>query len=110
MNKLDLEPHQIVVDLVVSYSTTMPRVNQAAVLSGNLIICAQNHRDQKLMLSIPVHFDGDPFDGTETAPPRFVLRKLGPTVWKLMPSIKHDLLHGFVTIVNVPEDAAWGKP
>jgi hypothetical protein len=41
--------------------------------------------------------------------PRFVLRKLGPTVWKLAPSIRHDLLHAFITIVDVPEDVAWGR-
>ena len=108
-NKQDLDPREVVVDLVVGYSPTMPRNMQAAVLSDNLIIYAQNHRDQRLTLSLPVHFDGDPFDGYEATPPRFVLRKLGPTVWKLSPSIRHDLLHAFVTIVGVPEDAAWGK-
>jgi len=109
VNKRDLDPREIVVDLVVGYSPSMPRVGQAAVLNGSLIICAQNHRDQKLTLAMPITFDGDPFDGDEIAPPRFALRKLGPTVWKLAPSIKHDLLHAFVTIVEVPEDVTWGK-
>lgn len=107
MNKQDLLPHQVVVDLVLKYSPTMPRLGMCAVLSGSLIIAAKNHLGDFVSLSLPVNFDGDPFDGDTVSPPRFVLRKLGSTVWKLAPSVLHDQLHAFVTIVEVPEDVSW---
>jgi hypothetical protein len=103
-----LLPSEVVVDLVLQYSATMPRAGQAAVLKGSLLIAAKNHLGQYASFGMPAHFDGDPFDGDETTPPRFVLRKIGATVWKLAPSIKHDLLHAFVTIVDVPEAVEWG--
>lgn len=108
-DKTQLQPHQVVVDLVVQHSATMPRVGQAAVLGGNLFITAHNHRGQAVALSMPVSFDGEPFDGDVGVPPRFVLVKLGATVWKLAPSVLHPLLHAYVTIVGVPEDISWGK-
>lgn len=107
MNKQDLQPHEVVVDLVLKYSPTMPRLGMAAVLGGNLIIAAKNHRGQFVSFGLPIGFDGKPFDGDENTPPRFVLFKLGPTVWKLSPSILHELLHAYVTIVQVPEDVSW---
>lgn len=103
-NKLHLLPSQVVLDLVLMYSATMPRLGQAAVLSNNLVIATRNHLGQYVTISTPVHFDGEPADG---ASPRFVLRKLGATVWKLSPSILHDMLHAYLTIVDVPEDVAW---
>jgi hypothetical protein len=109
MNKQDLEPHQVVLDLVLKYSATMPRVDHAAVLNGNLILLAKNHRGMAYTLSFPVHFDGEPFEGDALTSPRFMLRKLGSTVWKLAPSILHDMLHAFITIVGVPEDVTWGQ-
>ena len=107
MNKQDLLPHQVVVDLVLLYSAYMPRLGHAAVLQGNLLIAANNHRGQFVSLGTPVHFDGEPFDGDANAPPRFVLRKIGSTVWKLAPSILHDQLHAYITIVDVPEEVSW---
>ena len=104
MNKQDLPPRNVVLDLVLGYSATMPRLGQAAVLNGNLIIAAKNHRGQYCSFTVPVSFDGDPVDGAE---PRFVLRKLGATVWKLSPSLLHDLLHAYITIVDVPDDIGW---
>jgi hypothetical protein len=114
MNKQHLLPHQVVVDLVLAYSATMPKLGHAAVLGGNLIIAARNHLGQYVSMAVPVHFNGDPFEGDATTPPRWVLRKLGSTVWKLSPSILHDMLHAYITIVGVPEDVLanrgeWGK-
>ena len=107
MNKQDLLPSQVVVDLVLQYSAAMPIAGQAAVLKGSLLIAAKNHLGQFVSFGMPAHFDGDPFDGDAATPPRFVLRKIGATVWKLAPSIKHDLLHAFITIVDVPPAVAW---
>lgn len=104
MNATDLHPSQVVLDCVLRYSATMPRLGHAAVLKDNLVIATRNHLGAYVSFVVPVHFDGDPVDG-ET--PRFVLRKLGPTVWKLAPSLLHDLLHAYLTIVDVPEDVAW---
>ena len=109
MSKQNLLPSEVVVDLVLQYSAAMPIADQAAVLKGSLLIAAKNHLGQFVSFGMPAHFDGDPFDGDATTPPRFVLRKIGATVWKLAPSIKHDLLHAFVTIVDVPEAVAWGQ-
>lgn len=107
MNKQSLLPSEVVVDLVLQYSAVMPKLGEAAVLQGNLLIAAKNHLGQFVSLGTPVHFDGDPLYGSETAPPRFVLRRIGATVWKLAPSIKHDLLHAFITVVDVPPAVAW---
>ena len=85
----------------------MPKLGQAAVLQGSLLIATKNHRGQFVSLATPVYFDGESFDGDATTPPRFVLRKLGSTVWKLAPSILHDQLHAYVTIVDVPEGVSW---
>lgn len=108
MNPQDLLPHQVVVDLVLLYSAFMPKIGQAAVLQGHLIIAAKNHRGQSVSFSTPVHFDGDPLDGSNGTPLRFVLRKIGSTVWKLAPSLLHDQLHAYITIVDVPEQVSWG--
>ena len=103
MNKQSLPPCEVVVDVVLAYSATMPRLGQAAVLNGSLLISTKNHLGQFVSFGLPVHFDGDPFDGDTTTPPRFVLRRIHTEVWKLSPSILHDLIHAFVTIVGVPE-------
>jgi hypothetical protein len=52
--------------------------------------------------------DGESSPGGNGAPPRFVLKRLGPGVWKVGPSIvSPGLLHAHVTIVDVPEPAPW---
>lgn len=107
MNKRDLLPSQVVLDLVLRYSATMPALGHAAVLNGSLLIAARNHRGEYVSLSAPVAFDGEPFDGDAGKPPRWVMRRLGSTVWKLAPSILSDMLHAYITIVDVPEDVAW---
>ena len=116
-SKLDLRPDQVVLDLVLSYCTTMPKFGFAAVLGGgdlagtvpSLILASKNHLGQPTMTGVPIYFDGEPFDGdpAENKPPRFVLRRIGSTVWKVAPSISTPLLHAFITIVNVPEDVPW---
>lgn len=107
MNKQHISPRNVVVDLVLKYSATMPGLGHAAVLNGNLVIAAHNHRGQYVSFGFPVHFDGESFDGNEIAGPRFVLFRIAPTVWKLKPSLLHDLLHAYITIVGVPDDAPW---
>jgi hypothetical protein len=101
--KQDLLPHEVVVDLVLNYSPKMPMAGQAAVLSGSLMMLAKNHRGEGVTFGVPIHFNGVPFDGDASKPPYFVLHKIAPTVWKLSPSIKHAMLHAYVTIVGVPE-------
>lgn len=109
MLKEDLPPSKVVLDLVLKYSASMPRLWHAAVLGSRLIFAVKNHRDEYVSLSTPVHFDGEPYEGDSVIPPRFVLYKLGPSVWKLSPSILHDTLHAYLTIVDVPDDVSWGK-
>jgi hypothetical protein len=106
MNKQHLTPKEVVVDLVLKCSTTMPRLGYAAVLHDNLIIATKNHLGQSVSFSLPVNFDGVPVEGDNIPPARFVLFELGPTVWKLAPSILHDTLHAYLTIIGVPEDVA----
>lgn len=103
VDKQNLSPREVVIDTVLAYSATMPRLGYAAVLNGSLLIATKNHRGQFVSFGLPVNFDGEPFDGDSTKPPRFVLRRIHAEVWKLSPSILHDLLHAFVTIVGVPE-------
>lgn len=104
MSKLDLEPHQVIVDCVLQYSPTMPKLHQAAFMNGNLIFATNNHRGRYVSYAIPVHLDGGPFDGDEHTPPRFVLYRIHPGVWKVTPSILDEALHAYLTIVGVPED------
>ena len=118
-NKNDLRPDQVVLDLVLSYCTTMPKFGFAAVLGGgdlagtvpSLIIASKNHLGQPTMTGVPIYFDGDPFDGdpVETKPPRFVMRKIGSTVWKVAPSIATPLLHAFVTHRRPPRRREVGE-
>lgn len=49
-------------------------------------------------------YDGDPKLGKMV---RWGLRKLGPTVWMVEPSIVIPGLHAFVTLTGVPEPAPW---
>lgn len=107
MNKQDLLPHEVVLDVVLPFSPTMPSMHQAAVLNGMLIFTTQNHLGQGVTLNVPVNFDGDPLEGSATIPPRWVLRKIGATVWKLSPSVLHPMLHAYLTINETPDPAPW---
>lgn len=108
MINVQLEPSQVVMDQVLRFSAKMPRMGEVAVMKTGdmptLIMTTRNHRGDPLTLHMQVHFDGEPVDGPE---PRFVLYKLGATVWKLSPSILHPMLHCYLTIVDVPELAPW---
>lgn len=109
MNKQDLPPHKVVVDLVLWYLNQMPKNTGYAFRSdsGTLVISAVNHLGQPVCLSLQTHLDGEPFDGDEKTPPRFVLYKIAPSVWKVSPSVLNPMLHAYVTIVDVPEPAPW---
>jgi hypothetical protein len=108
VNKQQLDPSQIIVDLVLTWVPGMPsKPGSASVLSGNFIMSARNHRQQVVTFSFPILFEGEPFDGDEKTPPRFVLYKIAPSVWKVSPSINHPLLHAYLTLVGVPEPAPW---
>lgn len=109
-SKADRLPSEIVADVILRYSATMPLSGHAAILRGSLHICATNHRKERIGLSFPIHLDGEPFDGDETAAPRFVLFKIADSVWKVSPSIAHDKLHAYLTIVDVPSPAPWEAP
>lgn len=98
----ELRPDEVVIDVVLRWSDNMPRVGEATIKQNNLIMCAQNHLGKPITLSIPVNFDGDPRSGED---PRFIVYGIWPQVWKVAPSIKHELLHGFVTIVNCPSNS-----
>jgi hypothetical protein len=96
-----LPPNAVVVDLVLRWSSTIGKAGTATVNDGALTFAARNHLGSFVMMSCPVHFDGEP----SVEPPRWVLWRLGPGVWKLSPSVKDERLHAYVTIVDVPEPA-----
>lgn len=112
MKRKHLAPWQVVLDLVLPHAKSLEQDPGALVAIGTsgqvpaLIIRTSNHRGQKVTLACPVHFDGEPDDGQrdvgDPEPPRFVLRPLGPSVWKLAPSVLDQTLHAYITIVNVP--------
>lgn len=108
MNKQELDPSQVVVDAVLTWVPGMPaKPGSGSVLRGNFFMAARNHRGQVVAFGFPVHTDGEPFDGDEKTPPRFVVYKIAPSVWKVSPSISHPLLHAYLTLVGVPEPAPW---
>ena len=104
MNKQDLHPSQVVLDLVLKWSERIGTAGTATVRNGSMTYAARNHRGEFTMSSVDVHFTGEPSSGL---PPRFVLYKLHPTVWKLSPSVVTDQLHAYLTIVGVPDPAPW---
>lgn len=104
MNNKDLPPSAVILDLVLAWSDTIGKVGTATIYSNTLIFAAKNHRDEYVMLSVPLSSEGPPQEGLN---PRFVIFQLGPTVWKLSPSVKDDRIHGYLTIVGVPEPAPW---
>lgn len=103
----DKDPRYVILDLVLTFVRGMPtKAGTASVLDGSLLFAARNHRDKYVMLTTKIFFDGEP---TDEDPPRFVLRRLGPHVWKLVPSVLDDNLHAYLTIVDVPEPPPWVK-
>jgi hypothetical protein len=104
MNKQDLPPSAVVLDLVLTWSDKIGKAGTATISKDGLTFATRNHRGEFVMLSAPVHYDGPAEDGP---PPRFVLRRLGPGVWKLAPSVLTAQLHCYLTIVDVPVPAPW---
>jgi len=100
------EPHEVCLDIVVKWADLIGVAGTAKVMGSTLILCAFNHRKQKVMLNVPLS-DEPARIGRD---PRWNLIRLGPTVWKLTPSILDARLHGYVTIVEVPEPAPWLGP
>lgn len=100
MKDNDLRPDQVVIDVILRWTDGMPKIGEATIKQGALIMCGQNHLGKAVTLSFPVNFDGEPREGDD---PRFIIFGIWPRVWKVAPSVKHELLHGFVTIVGCPE-------
>jgi hypothetical protein len=72
-----------------------------------LLFTATNHRGGICNLGVEINFDGEPRIGDAEVHSRFVFYRLGPGVWKLAPSIDHDTLHAYITVVGVPEPSPW---
>lgn len=109
MNKKDLPPSHVVLDLVLTWADKIGKAGTAKVNGKELIFAAKNHRGVFVMLTTPIHLDGEPEEGDpeKGVPPRFVFFRLGPGVWKLAPSVLTEQLHAYLTIVNVPESPPW---
>ncbi len=102
MDKRDLHPDQVTLDLVLRYGT---EVRMLCAAPPRLLVVARNHRGQSFQVMLEPHLDGQPEDGP---PVRFVLFPLGPSVWKLSPSLTvPSVVHAYLTLVGVPEPAPW---
>ena len=99
-----VDPRAVVLDLILAYAPTIGKIGTATVIDGTLIFRTKNHREENVMLNVKVHLDGEPSRGS---PPRWVLFKLGPTVWKVSPSVLDEKIHCYLTIVGVPDPAPW---
>lgn len=100
-----LPPAAVVLDLVLKWAPLLGTEGTAVVSpdGSHLTITTRNHRGEYVMTGCPIHLDGEPSHD----PPRWVLRQLGPGVWKLAPSMLDVVLHAYVTIVDVPEPPPW---
>lgn len=109
--KLTLPPRAVVLDLVLRWAETIGTAGTAKVIDGSLTFTTRNHQGGFVMLSTPVHFDGEPDEGDAGVPPRFVLRRLGPGVWKLAPSVLDERLHAYITLIDAPAavEAEWSR-
>lgn len=97
------EPSAVCLDIVLRWAELIGVPGTAKVMGSTLLLCAVNHRKQKVMLNVPLSNE-PPRIGSD---PRWNLFQLGSTVWKLTPSILDERIHGYVTIVGVPEPAPW---
>ncbi len=104
MNKQDLPPSAVILHLVLRWAPTIGKAGTATVRDSGLTFAAKNHRGEFVMMSSPIHFDGEPQDGP---PPRFVLVRLGATVWTLVPSVLAQNLHAYITVIDVPDPPPW---
>lgn len=105
---MDRDPDSVVLDMVLRYQPTMRLAPGEAFVSRQLLyMLVANNLAEVYGLSINLSWEGGPSDGQEGRPLRFCLYRLGPTVWKLSPSIRAPRLHGYVTIVGCPDPAPW---
>lgn len=106
----DPDPRDVVLDLVLRYVPGMPRELLTATVSwhmhedghvdGTLTMLLVNHRGQRATFSVTVVPEGIPVSGDA---PRFIFYQIHPGVWKLAPSLRHDLVHAFITVVGMPD-------
>lgn len=97
------EPSTVCLDIVLRWADLLGAPGTAKVMGDTLILCAVNNRKQKVMLNVPLSSE----PARIGRDPRWNLVQLGATVWKLTPSILDERIHGYVTIVDVPEPAPW---
>jgi len=112
MNKRDVPPDQVVLDIVLRWDVRLFTAPHTATVVGDgpyrLALFAVNHQDHKVQQFIDLNFDGFPEDGP---PPRFLMYRLGPGVWKVTPSVVvPGMLHAYLTIIGVPEPLPWQIP
>lgn len=106
-----VDPDNVVLDLVLRYHPTLDlSPGEAFVTRNSLIVLATNNVREAYGLTVPLSRDGPPSDGQDGVPVRFCLYRLGPTVWKLAPSIRVPRLHAYVTVVGCPDPAPWDLP
>lgn len=97
------EPHELCLDIVVRWAETLGQLGTAKVIGSSLILCVENHRGKKVILTVPLSSE----PARIGSDPRWNLVRLGSTVWKLTPSILDERIHGYVTLIDVPDPAPW---
>jgi len=102
MDKRLLSPDRAILDVILRWEDGVKLVSADPM---RFLLTGRNHWGQVFQNFIECHLDGEPEDGP---PPRFVLFKLGPTVWKVSPSLyTPNSVHGYLTFVGVPDPAPW---
>lgn len=102
MDKRLLSPDKVVLDIVLQWGSG---VRMVCATPLRFLLAGHNHLDRPFQQFIEPHLDGKPEDGP---PPRFVMYRLGPGVWKITPSLYvPTMVHGYLTLVDVPEPAPW---
>jgi hypothetical protein len=104
MNKQDLSPSDVVIHLVLKWASKIGQIGTATIRDGSLTFSAKNHRGDFVTMSTPVHFDGKSQGGVS---PRFMLVRIGATVWTLVPSVLAENIHAFITVIGVPDPPPW---
>jgi hypothetical protein len=111
----------VIYDLVVHWSEG-PMVDVRPLPMGRIV--RQPNGALELLLVVPdgrkrhlivVPLSGDEnatgMDGEGKAVPGQVMSwgiiRLGPGVWKPVPSIHHAVIHAYLTVIDVPEPAPW---
>lgn len=97
------EPSDVCLDIVLKWAEKIGQPGTAKVIGGAVILCAVNHRREAVMITVPISKE----PARIGRDPRWNLRRLGATVWKLTPSIMDARIHGYVTLVEVPEPPPW---